>query len=181
MRSLCLIIICCFCIFACKAKEPEKPKEEIKKIGNIDKPLNLSLLFRDEGGIIVSKDTIDGNIIETLRYPYSIDIVNDSIIFTARKMLKNKEHRGKLTDEQLLEIKKMVSALNQKYEIPSERIGPYDASWLCILEIDNQVHYIHGACADNYGFTMRNFSLMPKEIFLLFRYIVDLSPIRIKF
>jgi len=83
------IIICCFCIFTCKSKEhkePEKPKEskeEIKKIGNIDKPLNLSLHFSGPGRAVYS-DTIDGNVIKTLKYPYSIDIVNDSImIFTS--------------------------------------------------------------------------------------------------
>jgi len=175
-RTIFCIIICCFCIFTCKAKEPEKPKEEIKKIGKIDKPLNLSLIFHDEGGVRMSKDTIDGKVIWTVQYPYSIDIANDSIIFTARKWSGNKEYRRKLTNEQQLGIKNMVSALNQEYEIPSDRIGPYDSSWLCILEIDNQVHYKHGACADNPEFTMRNFSPMPKEIRLLFRYIIDLSP-----
>jgi len=75
----------------------------------------------------------------------------------------------------------MVSALNQEYEIPTGRIGPY-GGWLCILEIDNQVHYKHGACEDNPEFTIPNhFSPMPEEIRILFRYIVDLSPIRIKF
>jgi hypothetical protein len=150
-----------------------------RKIGSIDKPLNLSLLFRDSGGIGVSKDTIDGNVIKTLLYPYSINIVNDSIIFTARKIRRgNKEYRGKLTDEQHSEIKKKVSELNQKYDYASR--GPL-GGWTCILEIDNQVHYIYRYCSHAYKFSNPNpnFSPMPKEIELLFQYIVGLSPIPI--
>jgi len=144
--------------------------------------LNLSLLFRDEGGIRATYDTIDGNVIKTLLYPYSINIVNDSIMILARWREGDEKYRGKLTDEQQLKIKEIVSALNQEYKIPSGRIGPYDASWLCILEIDNKVHYIHGACKNNPEFTFSGFKTkMPKEMRLLFRYIVDLSPIRIKF
>jgi uncharacterized protein (TIGR02145 family) len=116
----------------------------------------------------VSSDTIDGKEIKTLLYPYSIDIVNDSIIFTARKWPRNKEYRGGLTDEQQLKIKEMVSVLNQKYEIPS--MGMELAPWACILEIDNQVHYIQGDCEDD-------LEKMPEEIQILFRYIIDLSPI----
>jgi len=156
-RTIFFIIICCFCIFTCKTKETEKPK---------DKPY-LSLLFRDPIGILGSLDTIDGKEIVTLLYPYSIDIVNDSIIFTARKWDKNKEYRGKLTDEQQLKIKNMVSALNQEYEIPS--MGRELAPWACILEIDNQVRYIKGRCGDSLKY-------MPEEIRILFRYIIDLSP-----
>lgn len=176
------IIVCCFCIFACKAKEPKEPKEpkeEIKKIGSIDKPLNLSLLFHKSGGIRISEDTIDGNVIETLLYPYSINIADDSIIVTTRLKRDEryyKEYRGELTDEQHLRIKKLVSALNQKYEI-GER-GPL-GGWTCILEIDNQVHYEHRACEAPPGFSHPYFSPMPKEIHSLFLYIVDLSPIRI--
>jgi len=168
-RTIICIIICCFCIFTCKPKEPEKPKEEIKNTGNIDKPFNLSLLFCDPREISVFLDTIDGKEIETLLYPYSIDIVNDSIIFIARKWLENKEYRSRLTDGQYLKIKNMVSALNQEYEIPSfdgQRLAP----WACILEIDNQVRYIQGRCKDN----LKN---MPEEIRVLFRYIIELSPI----
>jgi len=124
----------------------------------------------------VSLDTINGNVIETLLYPYSINIVNDSIVFTDRKWRGNKEYRRKLTDEQQLKIKNMVSALNQKYEIPSwdgQRLGP----WACILEIDNQVRYIRGGCEDNPEFTHIRFKeKMPEEIRILFRYIIDLSP-----
>ncbi|MDR2971370.1 MAG: hypothetical protein LBU83_05520, partial [Bacteroidales bacterium] len=66
MNRIFFCIIISFCIFSCKPKEPKEPKEEIKKIGNIDKPLNLSLLFRDAGGVGVSYDTIDGNEIRTV-------------------------------------------------------------------------------------------------------------------
>ncbi|MDR2595429.1 MAG: fibrobacter succinogenes major paralogous domain-containing protein [Fibromonadaceae bacterium] len=145
-----------------------------------DKPFNISLLFRDPAGIRVSLDTINGNVIETLLYPYSIDIVNDSIIFTARKWRGNKEYRGKLTDEQQLKIKNMVSALNQEYEFPSldDDDGPGLGPWACILEIDNQVRYIRGGCEDNPEFTHIRFKeKMPEEIRVLFRYIIDLSPI----
>ena len=144
-----------------------------RKIGSIDKPLNLSLLFRDSGGIGVSLDTIDGNVIETLQYPYSIDIVNDSIIFTRWKIFSKKEYRGKLTDEQHLRIKNMASALNQKYNIGPQ--GPL-GGWTCILEIDNQVHYKQRACDDNPEFSHPAFPSMPKEMVLLFQYIIDLSP-----
>jgi len=171
-----LSISCCFCIFTCKPKEPER-----KKIGSIDKPLNLSLLFHNETwGPYVSYDTIDGNVIRTLRYPYSIDIADDSIIVTRRKRVSNKEYRNKLTDEQHLKIKNLVSNLYQEYEISSEeRIGPL-GGYLCILEIDNQVHYKHGACENNPEFTHPAFYPMPREVLLLFRYITDLSPIKIR-
>jgi len=155
-RTIFCIIICCFCIFMCKLKETEKPK--IKKIGNIDKPLNLSL--HGDGG--------------------SISIVNDSIIFTtwrnSRRFSKDREFRGKLTDEQQLKIKEMVSDLNQEY-FPDERHMLHDSP--CILKIDNQVHYEKVACGDYPEFTYPEFPPMPKEIWFLFRYIVDLSPIEI--
>jgi hypothetical protein len=77
-----------------------------------------------------------------------------------------------------LKIKELVSDLNQEYKIPSGRIGPL-GGWLCILEIDNQVHYKHGACEDSPKFTHPAFDPMPREIHSLFRYIVDLSPIEI--
>jgi hypothetical protein len=175
-KTIFCVIICCFCIFTCKPKEPE-----IKKIGSIDKPLNLSLLFRDPSGIRVSIDTIDGNVIKTLLYPYSIDIVDDSIIVTKRKMCGDekcdREYRGKLTDEQHLKIKKLVSTLNLEYEIPSGYIG--SGGWLCILEIDNQVHYKHD-CNGYPEFKDPDYGRpMPKEILLLYQYIIGLSPIQI--
>jgi len=77
-KTIFCIIICCFCIFTCKPKETEKPKEEIKETGNIDKPLNLSLIF---GSKVTTIETIDGKKIETSMYPYSINVVDDSIIF----------------------------------------------------------------------------------------------------
>jgi len=185
-KTIFYIIICYFCIFTCKPKEPEKPKEEIKKIGNIDKPLNLSLHFNGPGQAI-SFDTIDGNIIKTLKYPYSIKIVNDSIMIFAGWVVidekaglieRDEEYKGKLTDEQRLKIKNMVSALNQEYEISSERRRLYGGR-TCILEIDNQVRYEQRACASNPEFSRPPFSPMPKEILLLFQYIVGLSPIKI--
>jgi len=177
-KTIICIIICCFCIFTCKAKETEKPKEEAKKIGNIDKPLNLSLHFEGPG-IATYSDTIDGKAIKVLNYPYSVKIVNDSImIFTVwveRRIAKKEEYRGKLTDEQYLKIKNMVSDLNLKYEEP--KVVIYDAME-CILKIDNKIHYKHKACASNPEFSNPRFPPMPKEILLLFQYIVDLPSVR---
>jgi uncharacterized protein (TIGR02145 family) len=154
----------------------------------------LSLLFRPEK---YWEDGYFDIIDETVFFPYSINIVNDSIIFTARKEKRiadennigkyigkkyiDKEYRVGLTDEQQLKIKDMVSALNQKYKIPdSDRIGAPNVSWLCILTIDNQVHYVHGTCANTPDFRVGDyFPQMPKEMWILFRYIVDLSPIEI--
>jgi hypothetical protein len=77
-----------------------------------------------------------------------------------------------------LEIKEMVSELNQEYDYYTGRVGP-SADWTCMLEIDNQVHYIYRYCSHAYKFSHPNFSPMPKEVELLFQYIVGLSPIRI--
>jgi uncharacterized protein (TIGR02145 family) len=141
--------------------------------------LNLSLHFSGPG-IAISSKTIDGNIIDTLNYPYSIHIDNDSImIFTVwaeERVAKDKEYRGKLTDEQHLKIKTMVSALNQEYE--KSKVVIFDAM-TCILKIDNKVHYEQKACEDNPEFSIDRFPPMPKEILLLFQYIVDLPPVRI--
>jgi hypothetical protein len=181
-KTIYSIIICYFCIFTCKPKESEKFKEE----GNMDKPLNLSLLVSGPGAS-VSYDTIDGNVIKTLLYPYSINIVNDSIMIFAGWVVRDEkagfidrdeEYKGKLTDEQHLKIKNMVSALNLEYEIFSERRRLYDGR-TCVLEIDNQVRYEQRACASNPEFSRPPFSPMPKEILLLFQYIVGLSPIKI--
>jgi len=174
-KTIFCIIICCFCIFACKAKETEKPKEEIKETGNIGKTLNLSLLF---GGKVTTIETICCKEIETSMYPYSINVVDDSIIFTAwAHFTTKKEFRGKLTDEQYLKIKKMVSDLKQEYETLSDyrlHASP------CVLKIDGQVRYKHKVCEeDNPEFSNPRLSPMPKEIWILFRYIVDLSPLGI--
>jgi len=186
-RTIFCIIICCLCVFTCKQKElsKEQPKEEIKQISNIDKPsLNLSLHFSGPG-ISISSDTIDGNIIETLKNPYSIKIVNDSIMifiiwiegdYKTGRIARHKEYRGKLTDEQYLKIKNMLSALNHEYE--ESKVVIFD-DMTCILEIDNKVRYEHRACEDNPEFSHPRFPPMPKEILLLFRYIVDLPPVKI--
>jgi len=151
-----LSISCCFCVFTSKAK-----------------PLNLSLNFIGHTKT-EAIDTIDGNVIRTLLYPYSINIVNDSIIVTRRYLFSDEEYRGKLTDEQHAEIKKMVSALSQKYEFPSEiALG----GRTCILEIDNQVHYKYEGQNSPLEFSDPKYSSMPKEMKVLFQYIVDLSPI----
>ncbi|MCL2261573.1 MAG: hypothetical protein FWC15_09515 [Fibromonadales bacterium] len=123
----------------------------------------------------MSYDTIDGYAIKTILYPYSINIINDSIMIVARWKEGDEEYRGKLTDEQYSEILKKVSELNQKYDYYAGR----SARWTCMLEIDNQVHYIYRFCSHAYKFSHPKLSPMPKEIELLFQYIVGLSPIPI--
>jgi len=108
----------------------------------------------------------------TSMYKKSINIVNDSVIFTAWNFTKKKEFRGKLTDEQYLKIKKMVSALKQEYETLSDyrlHASP------CILKIDEQVRYEHKVCEDNPEFSNSSLSPMQKEIWVLFRYFSILS------
>ncbi|MDR0518304.1 MAG: hypothetical protein LBH25_14825 [Fibromonadaceae bacterium] len=128
----------------------------------MEKSLNLSLLFYPSRA---TKSVI-----------YSIDIINDSLIIKTNWRAGNKEHRGKLTDEQYSEIEKMISALTQKYD----RTGfyAYDV-WGCTLEIDNQVYYednhfdLIPRSKENYP------PPIPEEIKLLINYIVSLSPIPI--
>jgi len=175
-KTIFCIIICCFCIFTCKSKETEKPKEEVKETDNIDKPsLNLSLHFSGQG-IYTSSDTIDGKEFEVLKYPYTIKILNDSIMISASwTFFDPDEYRGKLTEEQYLKIKNMVSDLNQEYETLSDyrlHASP------CILKIDNKVRYKKKTCVNNLKFSSSHLPLMPKEILILFRYIVDLPSVR---
>jgi uncharacterized protein (TIGR02145 family) len=116
-------------------------------------------------------------------YPYSIEILTDNItIFTAwvegnkrAGLLKEEEHRSKLTDEQYLKIKNMVSALKREYE--KQKVIVYDAR-TCILKIDNQVCYEYEPCDDNPEFSHPRFPPIPKEILVLFQYLVDLPPVK---
>jgi hypothetical protein len=153
-----------------------------------EKSLNLSLIFYPSGPIPYSIiDTIiNGNIMlkegwrnsMKRRIEYSIDIINDILIIIdhGNGMNGYKEYRGKLTDDQYLEVKKMVSALNQIYDWSGNTA--YDA-WGCILTLNNQIYYQD----NNYSMTDDPHSFFrstPKEIRLLIDYIVNLSPIPIK-
>ena len=107
---------------------------------------------------------------------YSFDIINDSLIIKTSWRVGNKEYKDKLTDNQCLEIKKMTSALTQKYDLSDNFAKD---SWGCILKVDNQVFY-----EDNwFSFVphprkMRS-EQTPEEIKALIDYIVGLSPIPI--
>jgi hypothetical protein len=132
-----------------------------KEVANIEKSesLDLSLLFYPSGTTGFSE--------------YSIDIINDSLII---KNPNNKEYRGKLTNDQRVEIKQKISTLTEKYDWSDNRVK---GGWGCILKIDNQVYYI-----DN-GFTFdprfKDWGPpTPEKIKDLIDYIVGLSPIPIK-
>ncbi|MCL2283108.1 MAG: hypothetical protein FWC26_07305 [Fibromonadales bacterium] len=177
MKITIFVIICCFCIFACKSKD------ESKEASNTEKPLNLSLLFHESGGMAAEeKWTIKGKIM-ILLYPYSIDIINDSIIIIARqggqREKEDEEYRGKLTNDQYLEIKKMISSLKPKYD-PYGRRGPF-GGWTCILKVDNQILYEYKYCCLYHPFSKPEWPPMPEEIELLFKYIVGLSPFPITY
>ncbi|GAB6013486.1 hypothetical protein [Viscerimonas tarda] len=124
--------------------------------------LNLSLLFYP------SMSSIDPI--------YSIDIINDSLI-VKQKHHENKEYRGKLMDNQCVEIKKMISALTQKYDRADNWANDV---WGCTLKVDNQIYY-----EDNhFSFIPRSketgWQAPPEEIKLLIDFIVSLSPIPIE-
>jgi hypothetical protein len=107
---------------------------------------------------------------------YSIDIISDSLIIK-QKHLENKEYRGKITDNQYTEIKKMLSVLTQKYD--RSKNFALDV-WGCTLKVDNQVYY-----EDNhFSFVPRSketgWQAPPEEVKLLIDFIVSLSPIPIE-
>ena len=160
MKTTCCILLCCSCLASCHSHAQNK---EMKS------DLNLSLLFYPSMSI------------EDIRY--SLDIINDSLIVKRYDNIDNKEHRGKLTDNQCTEIKKMTSALTQKFS----RLDIFAKGGLgCTLKIDNQVFY-----EDNFFSFQRTLSeiqvfedysisyKIPEEIKSLIDYIVNLSPIPI--
>jgi hypothetical protein len=126
--------------------------------------------------------------IEDIRY--SVDIINDSLVVKDHyyvhlvKDTEDKEYKVKLTNDQCMEIKKMTSALTQKFS----RLNVFAKGGLgCTLKVDNQVYY-----EDNFFSFQRtpaeikvlgdNFISFqtPEKIKLLIDYIVSLSPIPIK-
>jgi len=50
-KTIFCFIICCFCIFTCKAKETEKPKEEIKEAGTFTEVQNGKITDARDGKI----------------------------------------------------------------------------------------------------------------------------------
>ena len=116
--------------------------------------LKISLLFYPS---IFSMDDIR----------YSIDIVNDSITIK-KQIIDNREYRGKLTNDQCIEIKKLTSTLTQKYD-RTEKIVKDE--WGCTLRVDDQVYYEDSAFS---------FDTPPGEVKSLIDYIVSLSPIPIE-
>jgi hypothetical protein len=137
---------------------------ENKGVNNMEKCyLNLSLLFypsTSTGGVV-----------------YSINIVNDSLTIKTNWRAGNKEYKGKLTNNQCLEIKNMISALTQKYDWSGRfALG----SWGCMLKVDNQVYYEDNYFSfDSTRFERRGLRSTPEEIKQLIDYIVGLSPIPI--
>jgi hypothetical protein len=111
---------------------------------------------------------------------YSIDIINDSITIISKKWGNYKKHRDKLTDEQYLEIKKMISKLTRKYD-KSENFA-LDV-WGCVLKIDNQIYFQNNffqnkppppVILNRYPNDIK--LVTPQEIKFLIDYIVGLSP-----
>jgi hypothetical protein len=181
----------------CKSKDGNK---EVSS-SSAEKPLNLSLIFYSGLGN-KTPYTIDPSVIRNVEvYPnvndsliisnnnkfaelsdsaireslirYSFYIINDSLIIKN----ENLKEYVKLTDDQYLEIEKMISVLNQKYD----RTDNFDyATWGCVLKVDNQIYY-----QDNF-FELESYPNwgpppIPEEIRLLIVYILGLSPIPIVF
>lgn len=109
---------------------------------------------------------------------YLVDIINDSLIVKKNSPSGNsEEYRGKLTYNQCVEIKKMISALTQKYDRSDNFVL---GGWGCTLKVDNQVYY-----EDNhFSFFPRSketgWQAPPEKIKLLIDFIVSLSPISIE-
>jgi hypothetical protein len=126
--------------------------------------LNISLFFYPSMSI------------EDIRY--SVDIMSDSlIIMEYRPSGNNKEYRGKLTDSQCTEIKKMFSSLTQKYDRSSNFVK---GGWGCTLKVDNQIYYEDNHFSFIPHSKETGWQAPPEEIKLLIDYIVSLSPIPIE-
>jgi hypothetical protein len=153
MKAIYCILLCCSCLASCHSQAKNK---EMKS------NLNLSLLFYPSMSL------------EDIRY--SVDIINDSLM-VKKNTIDNKECKIKLADYQCTEIKKMTSALTQKYDKSKNFVK---GGWGCTLKVDNQVYY-----EDNF-FTFipqskeMGWQAPPEEIKLLIEYIVSLSPIEIE-
>ena len=167
MKTAYCIILSCL-IFSCNSQTGGKEisNTENKEMSCVERfDLNISLLFYLKFG----------------RVPYSIEIINDSLIIETHWVPDDlpMEYRGRLTCNQYLEIKEMVSALTQKYD-RSHILPPYGRIWGCKLKIDGQVYY-H---THYFSFTPRHpegsWRPAPEEIKILIDYIVGISPIQIR-
>jgi hypothetical protein len=108
---------------------------------------------------------------------YLIDIMNDSLIIKKNNSIDNKEYKGKLTDNQCTEIKKLTSVLTQKYDRSKNFVL---GGWGCTLKVDNQIYYEDNFFSFQKSSNHANFQPLPEEIRLLIEYIVSLSPIPIE-
>jgi len=154
MKTICCILLCCSCFVSCHSQTKNKKMES---------DLNLSLLF------------YPSMLIEDIRY--SVDIINDSLVIKKYYIGVKTTERIKLTDEQYAEIKKMTSALNQKYDRSDNWANDV---WGCTLKVDNQVYYEDNFFSFQKSSNHANFQPLPEEIRLLIEYIVRLSPIPIE-
>jgi hypothetical protein len=147
----------------------------------------ISLLFYPAG--LMDKGTLMDRGISQLFYltglmvrgdevVYSINVINDSLTIKTNHRAGNKEYIGKLTNNQYLEIKNLISALTQKYDWPDfHALG----AWGCMLKIDNQVYFKTNYFSfDSTRFERQGLRSTPEEIKQLIDYIVGLSPIPIK-
>jgi hypothetical protein len=156
MKNACFIVLFCACLTSCHSHT---------KNNEMKNDLNISLLFYPSMSI------------DDIRY--SVNIVNDSLIIK-KQIIDDKEYHGKLTSNQCMEIKKLISVLNQKYgKLDNSEIVVWDV-WGCTLKVDNQVYY-----EDNFFSFVPQSKKMgwlppPEEIKLLIDYIVSLSPIPIE-
>lgn len=154
MKTAYYILLCCSCLVSCHSQAKNK---EIKS------DLSLSLLFYSS---FSSADPI-----------YSIDMINDSLIIKLNNHMGKKEYRNKLTDNQISEIKRMTSALTQKYDWSSRFVK---GGWGCTLKVDNQVYYEDNRFSFIPYSKEMNVESTPKEIKILIDFIVSLSPIPIE-
>jgi len=122
---------------------------------------------------------------------YSIDITNTSLVIKTHHLVaKNEYYRGKLTNDQYEKIRKLISALPQKYFQLDDRI--MGDIWGCTLKINNQVwyqnelfNYVPESTEMQPPWTQRPPPKYPdppppKEFKALIDYIVSLSPISIE-
>ena len=137
-----------------------------KELKNMEKyNLNLSLLFYPSMSI------------ESIIY--SVDIINDSLIVKKNHIGNKMEYRIKLTGYQYTQIRKKISAINQKYNHLDDD-WEHNGAWGCTLKINNQIYYE----SNFFSFVPQpkriGWQAPPEEIKLLIDYIVSLSPIPIE-
>lgn len=122
---------------------------------------------------------------------YSIDITNDNLTVTVGRWGGRKKRKYKLTDEQYLEYKKMVSEFKNIYELTPKyhRIKSFSicGGSGCALKIDNHIYYQDNRCRIVSKKELEKnprsakLSNVPEEILPFIRYIMDLSPVPIDY